>query len=686
MLFIPSACANQVAVPSAPSPTPKPAASTETEVTDSLITGKDWNNMTLSLKRVWVDTALRAMIIGGELKESEEQTTDYYVQKLDTVFYNPDNEKKLVAWELTAFTSTQSPPSNETTDTVADSAQFRISNLRLTPVPNEEREYGYITVDIENIGQKPGQYTFILKIDGKEVVTKHYDAEGKVEEIPSESSTKILAAGEKITAKLWQVKWDDKEHRISIDDFSETITLTNPLPAQTPSSIPTSPPTRSFADSVDQYNIIDARLLISNPSEYKDQRVRLAGRIAVKESHPNNDWWIGYNALVAEDSIAGNAVAYFRGNIADLSIGQNAFFYGVIAGTEQVRRSDGVLVSAPAIFTEFIEYWVSGKGLIVVSLDGGRQVTIPPLTALSPPKGTVFDTIGQEIRLEWSGPELTGDLYYNYKVIKGLSILAMGTTQKNYLTIAMRDNRYTDSCAWSVSIYRSIYQASIPLVRGACGSTFAMEATPPPTVYYLNVQVEPYLPGRPAPGSVIIDPPNPQCEAGITRLIRAVAQTGYVFDHWEEDATGTDDTITVLMDSEKYIVAIFKPLIPLSVTFDGWYVNGVRVDTAQKGDSIEGRIMLTGGVPGRYKLCSYRDLGGGNKEAVYGYTCQDFTYDGSSATVIKGFIASKASGEAGTVGYYLCLGRYDSLVDELPDDKVVWTMPNAYPPRITVTP
>ncbi len=110
------------------------------------------------------------------------------------------------------------------------------------------------------------------------------------------------------------------------------------------------------------------------------------------------------------------------------------------------------------------------------------------------------------------------------------------------------------------------------------------------------------------------------------------------------------------------------------------------MDTAQKGDSIEGRIMLAGGVPGRYKLCSYRDLGGGNKEAVYGYTCQDFTYDGLSATVIKGFIASKASGEAGTVGYYLCLGRYNSLVDELPDDKVMWTMPNAYPPRITVTP
>ncbi len=111
MLFITSACANQVVVPSAPSPTPKPAASTETEVTAPLITGKDWNNMTLSQKRVWVDTALRAMIIGGELKENERQATDYYIQELGTVFNNPDNEKNLVAWELTAFTSVEEPVS-----------------------------------------------------------------------------------------------------------------------------------------------------------------------------------------------------------------------------------------------------------------------------------------------------------------------------------------------------------------------------------------------------------------------------------------------------------------------------------------------------------------------------------------------------------------------------------------------
>ncbi len=110
MLFIPSACANQVAVPSTPLPTPKSATSTEMNIFNPLITGKEWNDMTLSQKRVWVDTGLRKMVIRGVLKENEMHPIDYYVQKLDAVFHNPDNELKLVSWELTAFTSVENYP------------------------------------------------------------------------------------------------------------------------------------------------------------------------------------------------------------------------------------------------------------------------------------------------------------------------------------------------------------------------------------------------------------------------------------------------------------------------------------------------------------------------------------------------------------------------------------------------
>jgi hypothetical protein len=77
----------------------------EVDITNPYIAGADWNNMSLSQKESWVNAALDAMMMGDELTESERQSTIYYIEKLDNVFYDPANETKLVAWELTAFTS-----------------------------------------------------------------------------------------------------------------------------------------------------------------------------------------------------------------------------------------------------------------------------------------------------------------------------------------------------------------------------------------------------------------------------------------------------------------------------------------------------------------------------------------------------------------------------------------------------
>ena len=86
-------------------PTTGTTPSTGVGVAGPLITGRDWNRMTLSQKTVWIDTALTALIIGGELEQSERLSIDYYIGRLDRVFYDPGSEIKLVAWELTAFTA-----------------------------------------------------------------------------------------------------------------------------------------------------------------------------------------------------------------------------------------------------------------------------------------------------------------------------------------------------------------------------------------------------------------------------------------------------------------------------------------------------------------------------------------------------------------------------------------------------
>lgn len=46
--------------------------------------------------------------------------------------------------------------------------------------------------------------------------------------------------------------------------------------------------------------------------------------------------------------------------------------------------------------------------------------------------------------------------------------------------------------------------------------------------------------------------------SGTTVTLTAVASTGYRFDQWNGDASGTSTVINLTMDSNKNIVAYFK--------------------------------------------------------------------------------------------------------------------------------
>ena len=110
----------------------------EPDVTSPYIIGEDWNNMTLSQKTRWVDIALTAMVMGGELHESEKQPAIYYVDKLDELFYEPANSTKLVAWELTAFTSGIEEAEPEAPDLLDESTQ--VSKPPIASEPESEPE------------------------------------------------------------------------------------------------------------------------------------------------------------------------------------------------------------------------------------------------------------------------------------------------------------------------------------------------------------------------------------------------------------------------------------------------------------------------------------------------------------------------------------------------------------------
>jgi len=69
--------------------------------------------------------------------------------------------------------------------------------------------------------------------------------------------------------------------------------------------------------------------------------------------------------------------------------------------------------------------------------------------------------------------------------------------------------------------------------------------------YTLTITVNPAGGGSVSPGSGSYDD-------GTTVTLTAVPASGYHFDHWEGDASGSDTSVTVTMNSNKSVTAVFK--------------------------------------------------------------------------------------------------------------------------------
>ena len=112
---------------------------------------------------------------------------------------------------------------------------------------------------------------------------------------------------------------------------------------------------------------------------------------------------------------------------------------------------------------------------------------------------------------------------------------------------------------------------------------------------------------------------------------------------------------------------------PFTVSFNGWYVDGIKVDAATKGETVVTRITLSGGEAGQYKVRVRRDIAWAGDATI---TESSFSYDGTSIAKELAFIPPYASDEASTNGYHL---------DLLKGGDTLWTLTNDYPPRLWVT-
>lgn len=112
-----------------------------------------------------------------------------------------------------------------------------------------------------------------------------------------------------------------------------------------------------------------------------------------------------------------------------------------------------------------------------------------------------------------------------------------------------------------------IFLVLVSMLLGACSthvaapnSTSATTPAPvsPPTltptpIYTLNVSLAPQ-----EGASVSLSPPGGAHEAGVQVTLTATPPSGFTFDYWDGDVTGTTSTINITMNSNKSITAHFK--------------------------------------------------------------------------------------------------------------------------------
>lgn len=78
---------------------------------------------------------------------------------------------------------------------------------------------------------------------------------------------------------------------------------------------------------------------------------------------------------------------------------------------------------------------------------------------------------------------------------------------------------------------------------------------PAPTTYTLSVNVSP-------PGAGSVSPSSGKYAEGTQVTLTAVPASGYTFDYWDGDASGSSATVTIIMNSDKSVTAHFADTNP----------------------------------------------------------------------------------------------------------------------------
>ncbi|MGQ9680720.1 MAG: InlB B-repeat-containing protein [Candidatus Bathyarchaeia archaeon] len=176
------------------------------------------------------------------------------------------------------------------------------------------------------------------------------------------------------------------------------------------------------------------------------------------------------------------------------------------------------------------------------------------------------------------------------------------------------------------AVYATSVQGGLTVYSDCVEVSDSMIGPEDVTTYTLTTQVS-------GSGSVSRDPDKITYPEGTSVKLTAIANSGYVFDHWEGDLTGNTNPVTIIMDSDKTVTAVFVENPVTTIFEDGFESGSFSQWTGLSVTSGETATVVSGMPHDGSYSARFTTNGGGGTERAYVYR----NIDSQTEVYVRGY-------------------------------------------------
>jgi len=223
------------------------------------------------------------------------------------------------------------------------------------------------------------------------------------------------------------------------------------------------------------------------------------------------------------------------------------------------------IISSPAVGADGVIYFAAQDGTVYALEVSGTTPTLLWAQATAGSSGALGDGVQSSPAIGQDGTIYVGAADKNLYAIKQQFTLTTAVSPTGSGSVTLTPSGGTYDAGTTVSV-RAVANSGYvfdswtgDLTGSANPSSIVMSANKSVTAVFKKQQFTLTTAVSPAgSGSVTLTPSGGTYDAGTTVSVRAVANSGYVFDSWTGDLTGSANPSSIVMSANKSVTAVFK--------------------------------------------------------------------------------------------------------------------------------